>query len=194
MMYKAVVIGASAGGIKTIASILSSVKKDFSIPIIVVQHISPNVEHHITEYFNSLCQLTVKEADDKEEIKPGFVYLAPSNYHLLIEKNFTLSLSIEERVNYARPSIDVLFETAADAYREKLIGIILTGANSDGSKGLKTIKDYGGITIVQDPKTAEFSAMPMAAAKLINVDYTFSTEEIGKFLNWIPLGGNVIET
>lgn len=193
MKYKAVVMGASAGGIGAISAILSSLRKDFLIPMIIVQHISNRSDNYITEYFNKLCNITVKEADDKEEIRPGFVYLAPPNYHLLIEKSFTFSLSTEEKVNYARPSIDVLFETAADAYREKLIGVILTGANSDGSKGMKRIRDYGGITIAQDPSTAEFATMPVATIKSGKVDYILSVKEIGEFLNSISVGGNYIE-
>jgi two-component system chemotaxis response regulator CheB len=114
---------------------------------------------------------------------PGMAYLAPPNYHLLLEPDRTFTLTIDERVNYARPSIDVLFETAAEAYKDKLIGIILTGANNDGSKGLKKIKEFGGLAIVQDPETAEVASMPRAAILTSVVDHIIPLEEIAPLLN-----------
>src|SRR5690606_35205527 len=115
------------------------------------------------DILDSMCFLRVKEADEKEKIKPGCVYIAPPNYHLLIEKNETFSLSIDEKVNYARPSIDVLFDSAAYVYYDQLIGVVMTGANHDGAMGLKKIKENGGMTIVQDPETAISRFMPEAA-------------------------------
>ena len=120
----------------------------------------------------------MKEADEKEKIEYGKVYFAPPNYHLLIEKNKTFSLTIDERVNFARPSIDVLFESAAEAYTNRLIGIVLTGSNDDGTKGIKRIKEYGGLAVIQDPATAESAYMPASAMAAIIPDYVLSLEDI----------------
>jgi two-component system chemotaxis response regulator CheB len=182
MNYSAVVIGVSAGGMNALGAILPRLPANFPLPVIIVQHISSNSDAFMIRHFNSLSKITVKEADEKEPIKPGVAYFAPPNYHLLIEEDHTFSLSIEGRVNYSRPSIDVLFESALDAYCSKLIGIILTGANNDGSRGLKKIKDCGGLAIVQDPKTAEVSAMPEAALKISKIDHVLQLEEIAPFL------------
>ena len=137
----------------------------------------------MTFSLNESCPLTVKEADEKEPIKPGFVYIAPANYHLLVEQNKTLSLSIDSKVCYSRPSIDVLFETAAEAYLSGLIGIILTGANDDGTIGLKKIKEKGGLTIAQDPATAESGVMPLSAIRENVVDQILPLAEIASFLS-----------
>lgn len=178
MIYKAVVIGASAGGLETIGALLTKLPSNFAAPIIIVQHLSPDSDGYMARYLNSKCNIIVKEADDKELIVAGTAYIAPPNYHLLVEKDGTLSFTVENKVNYSRPSIDVLFETAADLYQDALIGIILTGANSDGSKGLKRIKESGGLVIVEDPETALVESMPNAAIKETNVDYILSVDKI----------------
>nr|WP_300002247.1 chemotaxis protein CheB [Tissierella sp.] len=178
MTYKAVVVGASAGGMQALRDLLIKLPKNFAAPIMIVQHLSPESDGYMAKYLNEQSSMEVKEADDKEEILFGRVYIAPPNYHLLVEKDQTLSFTVGNKVNYARPSIDVLFETAADLYQETLIGIILTGANSDGSKGLKVIKDKGGITIVQDPDTALIDSMPKAAINATSVDYVLSVDQI----------------
>ncbi len=182
MKYAAVVIGVSAGGMKALGEILPRLPADFPIPIIIVQHISPQSDNYMIRHFNAISKITIEEADEKENILAGHAYFAPPNYHLLIEENHTFSLSTEGRVNYSRPSIDVLFESALDAYCPGLIGIILTGANNDGSKGLKKIKDYGGYAIVQDPNTAEVSAMPEAALKLSKIDQVLTLDKIAPLL------------
>ncbi len=182
MKPRIIVIGSSAGGLQALKIIFSLFKNDFSIPIIVVQHISPHSDNYITTYLDKICKIKVKEANEKEIIEDGTIYFAPPNFHLLLEENFTFSLSTEERVNFARPSIDVLFETAAFAYGNNVVGIILTGANFDGAAGLKTIKKYGGTTIVQDPKTAEVDTMPSSAIRESKVDHILSLEEIAKLL------------
>jgi len=182
MKYSAVVIGVSAGGMNALGQILPVLPKEFPLPVIIVQHISPQSDTYMIQHFNRHSNITVKEADEKELIKPGVAYFAPPNYHLLIEEDHSFSLSTEERVNYSRPSVDVLFESAIDAYCSRLIGIILTGANNDGSKGLQKIKACGGLAIVQEPSTAEVSAMPEAAIKLSKVDHILKLEEIGPLL------------
>ncbi len=181
--YNAVVIGSSAGGLNALRTLLRNINKDFGMPVIIVQHISPDSENYLIHILNDLKRLKVKEADEKEKPLPGYAYVAPPNYHLLIESDQTFTFTVDERVNYARPSIDVLFETAAEVYREHLIGIILTGANSDGSLGLKRIKELGGLVIVQDPETAEADSMPRAAIHACTVDHVLGLEEISAFLN-----------
>ncbi len=182
MKYSAVVIGVSAGGMNALGQILPLLPEGFPLPVIIVQHVSPQSDNYMIHHFNKLSKIQVKEADEKEEIKPGVAYFAPPNYHLLVEENFTFSLSTEERVNFSRPSVDVLFESALDAYCSNLIGIVLTGANNDGSKGLKKIKECGGLAIVQNPKDAEVSAMPEAALRLTKVDHVLKVSEIATFL------------
>ncbi len=180
--YKAIVIGSSAGGINALIKVLSVLPADFSLPIVIVQHLHPESGHHLPHILGTKSALKIKQADEKELIKKGWVYLAPPNYHLLIEEDFTFSLSLESPVNYSRPSIDVLFESAVYAYRQHLIGIILTGANHDGSLGLKKIKETGGFTIVQDPKTAEADAMPKSAIASTQIDKILPLQDIGLYL------------
>jgi two-component system, chemotaxis family, protein-glutamate methylesterase/glutaminase len=182
MKYKAIVIGSSAGGLNALRTILTMLGSDFKIPIIIVQHTSPSSDNYITTYLDELCGLRVKEADEKEIIVNGHVYFAPPNFHLLVEENGTFSLSIDERINFARPSIDVLFDTATYTFQDQLIGIILTGANHDGAKGLKKIKQAGGLCIVQDPKTAEVDSMPLSAIQATKVDHILPLAEIAKLL------------
>lgn len=183
MNYKAIVIGSSAGGLSALKELLVPLKENFRIPVIVVQHVSPHSDNYITTYLNNLCPLNVKEADQKEVIKKGNVYFAPPNFHLLIEEKFSFSLSTEGRINFARPSIDILFETASYAFKDKLIGIILTGANNDGSKGLRMIQKHGGLTIVQNPKTAEVDSMPLNAINATKVDFILDLNQITEKLN-----------
>jgi two-component system, chemotaxis family, protein-glutamate methylesterase/glutaminase len=171
MPYEAIVIGVSSGGMSVMRSIFSLLPKGFKTPIIIVQHIGSNSKNQWIRLLSDSSNLYLKEADEKENIDQEIVYIAPPNYHLLVEKDKTFSLTIDERVNFARPSIDVLFESAAEAYKDKLIGIILTGSNSDGSEGLKRIQAYGGLTIVQDPNTAESSYMPLSALAVIQPDF-----------------------
>jgi two-component system chemotaxis response regulator CheB len=179
---RAVVIGLSAGGLNALSALLPLIPGDFALPIVVVQHVHPQQGGSFFENVGGLSLLPVREAEEKELVMPGAVYIAPANYHLMIELDRTFSLSIDEKVNYSRPSIDVLFESAADVYGPGLIGIILTGASRDGAAGLRRIKKNGGITIVQDPATAEFPVMPSAALDETEVDLVMSIPEIGRFL------------
>jgi two-component system, chemotaxis family, protein-glutamate methylesterase/glutaminase len=182
MYYEAIVIGTSSGGMNALKLIFSSLPVDFSIPIIIVQHISPRSDNQWIKLLNINSKLYLKEADEKEKIEHGKVYIAPPNYHLMIERNKTFSLTIDERVNYSRPSIDVLFESAAEAYKNKLIGVILTGSNNDGANGIKRIQECGGLTIAQDPETAESSYMPASAIATIQPDYILALENIIELL------------
>jgi len=182
MNYEVIVIGVSAGGMKALGTILPSLPADFALGVIVAQHLHPSAEDALARRLDKSCELTVKLADEKESIAPGVIYIAPPDYHLMVEEERIFSLSLDEPVKYARPSIDVLFETAADAYGSTLVGIVLTGANTDGSHGLKKIKESGGLTVVQDPATAEIETMPRAAIAATQVDHILPLEEIGPFL------------
>jgi len=179
---KAVVMGASAGGLNALKTILSSLPKTFSLPLIIVQHIHPKGTSYCVDALSAECVLTIREAIDKDKLTKGTVYLAPPDYHLLVEDEETLTLSADEKVNYARPSIDVLFESASDVFKEGVVGVVLTGANNDGANGLRYLKHYGGIAVVQDPKTAEHPTMPQAALALTSVDHLLNLEAIAEFL------------
>ncbi|UCH98584.1 MAG: chemotaxis protein CheB [Candidatus Aminicenantes bacterium] len=182
LKYKCIAIGVSAGGMDALAVIIPGFPANLPIPVVVIQHISPHSDNYVTRYLDNISLIKVKELDEKEKIRPGVVYTAPPNYHVLVEDDETFSLSVEPRINFARPSIDVFFESAADVYESHLVGVILTGANNDGSKGLKMIKERGGLAIVQDPNTAEVDGMPRAAIETTKVDHILPLEEIGPFL------------
>ena len=188
---RAIVIGASAGGLTTLQKILAPLPADFHFPILIVQHRRPSQDDLMAFALNESCQLHVKEADQLESICAGTVYLAPANYHLLVESDKTLSLSVDDKVAYSRPSIDVLFESAATVYRSALIGIILTGANHDGTIGMQKIKEHGGFTIAQDPTSAEVSTMPNAAIQNNVVDKVMSLPEITHCLTQLSIKGNI---
>lgn len=160
---EAVVIGGSAGAVSALLSLLPALPAGFPMPILVVIHIARHPTGSLAEVFQPKCRLLVKEAEDKEPLVPGTVYLAPADYHVLVERQRSVSLSSEEPVNFSRPSIDVLFESAADAYGGALLAIVLTGANSDGARGVRMVCEAGGFALVQTPESAEASTMPQAA-------------------------------
>lgn len=164
-MIKAIVIGASAGALEALSTILPGLPGNYPLPILVVVHLPSDKPSVMPQLLQSKCALSIKEAEDKEPIEPGVVYFAPPDYHLQAEEGGMLSLSSEEPVMFSRPSIDILFETAADVYGEGALGIILTGANSDGAEGLRMICTAGGTALIQDPNLAYASAMPDAAIK-----------------------------
>ena len=180
--FKAIVIGGSAGSFQGIAKILSHVPEDFQLPIIMCLHRLKHVRNGFIEALSIKSIKDVIEPYDKESIKQGKVYLAPANYHLSIELGHHFSLSTEEMVNNSRPSIDITLETASYTYKNKLIGILLSGANKDGALGMKRIKDTGGVTIVQDPNDCMIDTMPSAALAMAKIDYTLSIDGIIKFL------------
>jgi two-component system chemotaxis response regulator CheB len=180
--YKAVVIGGSAGSFQGITEILSNLPADFSLPIIMCLHRLKHVRNGFVEALSIKSVKPVVEPFDKEQIKKGKVYLAPANYHMSIELGNTFSLSTEEMFNNSRPAIDITLETAAYNYRDKLIGILLSGANKDGAIGMKRIKDRGGITIIQDPEECMIDTMPTAAKNITEIDHTLKVQEIVGFL------------
>ena len=180
--FRAVVIGASTGGVSALKILLGELPADFPVPVLVATHISPDSDDGLAVLLDTLCAIRVKEADEQEHLVSGTVYLAPANYHLLVERGGNLALTIDPPVNFARPSVDVLFESAAEAYGPELIGIILTGAGSDGSKGLLKIKDRGGMAIVQTPADAEMDSMPRSALQLLKADHVVPLKEIPPLL------------
>ena len=181
--YKAIVIGASAGGFKAIKLFLSTLDPKMNAPIIIIQHVLSGSDINIAGLYGNLCNYLVKEVISKEKITSGYVYLVPPNYHLLLEEDLSFTLSTEDKVSYARPSIDVTFECAAEIFKSSLVGVLLTGANEDGSKGLKKIQEWGGYTIVQNPETAEIATMPQSALNIMTPDKIIEIGELGKFIN-----------
>ncbi len=176
--YQAIVVGASAGGFEVFSQLFPRFKKNFSIPVIVVQHLHPDSDGAMVNMLNDRSEINIIEADEKETMSCGHIYFAPANYHLLIERDHTMSLSTDAKVNYCRPSVDVLFESAVKVFKSRLIGVLLTGANADGAEGLRKIKNAGGITIVQSPETAYADAMPKSAIELFKVDYVLHPDQI----------------
>lgn len=162
---KAVAIGASAGGVQALLHILPALPATYPFPVLIVIHVPPDRPNALVPLFDGKCRVRVKEAEDKEPAQAGVVYFAPSDYHLLVEGDGSLSLSLDDLVNHSRPAIDVLFETAADAFGPALAGVILTGANDDGARGLKAVAGAGGLALVEDPTGAYVSTMPAAALK-----------------------------
>ena len=181
-MYELICVGASWGGLHAIGRLLADIPKDVEQPIVIAQHRGPDsLEGAFAEILGRHTSRPVMDVEDKAPIEGGRVYVAPPDYHLLIEPG-SFALSIDERVHHARPSIDVLFESAADAYGEGVIGVILTGANEDGAAGLARIKDRGGVAVIQDPAGAVRRAMPDAAIAATVADAVLPLEAVGRFI------------
>ena len=179
---QAIALGASAGGVSALLAVFQALPPAFRIPLLCVLHLPDDRQSHLAEVFARRLKRPVREARDKEDIAPGTIYVAGPGYHLSVERDHSLSLSQEERVHFSRPSIDFLFESAADAYGPGLLGVLLTGANEDGARGLASIKRQGGRTIVQDPLEAQVSTMPRAALALHRPDYILPLNGIGQLL------------
>ncbi len=160
---RVVAIGASAGAVQALLHLLPALPASYALPILIVVHIPPDRGNALVPLLAPRCRIAVKEAEDKERLVGGVAYFAPSDYHLLVEADGALALSSDEPVNHSRPAIDVLLETAADAYGPALVGIVMTGANHDGAAGLKAVADAGGVAIVENPATAQVPTMPAAA-------------------------------
>ena len=179
---EAVVIGASAGGVQALLTVLADLPRSFHLPLIVVLHLPEGRDSQLAEIFQYRLPIEVREAADKETILPGTLYFAGPGYHLLVEMDRTFSLSSEEPLHYSRPSINVLMESAADAYGPALAGILLTGANEDGATGMARIKQQGGLTVVQDPTEAAVPTMPEAAIRRQAPDFILKLASIRDFL------------
>lgn len=180
---EAVAIGTSAGGIEALSFLLPNIPAGSTKAFFIVQHILADSDSTFIMLMKEKCRIRVREACNTDEIMPGSIYFAPPDYHLMVEKNFSLSVLMEEKINFSRPSIDVLFETAAEVFMNKLTGILLTGVNRDGSAGLKRIRELGGRTIVQSPDDAAFPEMPLSALRLFRPDAVMTLEEIAKLIS-----------
>ncbi|MGH8140276.1 MAG: chemotaxis protein CheB [Steroidobacteraceae bacterium] len=177
-----IVIGASAGGIEALSVLLPALPAGLRVPLFIVVHLPRERPSLLVEIFDRRCALPVREAEDKEPVAPGTVYFAPPDYHLLLEKNGQIALCADEPVHYSRPSIDVLFESAADVYGAGLLGIILTGANEDGACGLQAVHRAGGVTVVQEPQSAQVPLMVVSALQRSRADFVLSLEQIADLL------------
>lgn len=190
---RAVAIGASAGAVEALNQILPILPRTFPWPIVVVVHLPPSGKSLLAELFQERCALRVFEAEDKQPIEPGTVYFCPPDYHLLVESTRELALSIDGPMRFSRPSIDVLFDSVADAYGSNAVGIVLSGANEDGARGLSAIAARGGLTIVQSPGTAHAQAMPSAALLAVPQSVTGSPQIIAQLLTQlaaeVPVSG-----
>ena len=183
MSYKALMIGGSAGSFQVIVHILSNLPENYHLPIFLSLHRLKHVRTGFVEALSIKSKIKIVEPHDRQAAKPGVAYLAPANYHMLIDVDRRIVLSTGPQVNHSRPSIDLSFKTAAEAYRDKLIAVILSGANKDGAYGLKKVADYGGFTVVQDPKDSQIGTMPNSALNLVKPDKILNVNEISKFLN-----------
>jgi two-component system chemotaxis response regulator CheB len=180
---KAVVIGGSAGSLASLLVILKELPADYQPAVFLTVHVPPNSKRSaLVGILQMQCQVTVIEAEDKEPIRGGTIYVAPSNYHLLVEKSGSLALSADDPVLFSRPSIDVMFESAADVYGNALAGVVLSGANHDGAQGLKLIDQAGGLAVVEDPAQAYAAVMPLAALEVCPDAWVGSPGQIASYL------------
>jgi two-component system chemotaxis response regulator CheB len=179
---QAVVIGVSAGGLEALSAMLRDFPANYGLPLMVVQHLPEGTQSQLADIFTRRLALRVLEAHDKMAIEPGTLYFAPPGYHLQVEQDRHFSLSLDPRLHYSRPSIDVLFESAADAWGPALVGVLLTGANADGASGLRYIAQAGGMTLVQSPDEAQVDTMPRAALKLFDPDHVLPLAGLRKLL------------
>ena len=177
-----IVIGTSAGGVEALSRILPSIPATMAAAILIVVHIPRERPSLLGEIFRAKCPMPVEEAIDKAQIKPGHIYFAPADYHLLVDAGPQVALSVDDVVQYSRPSIDVLFESAADIYGNRLLGVLLTGGNEDGAAGMAYISACGGTTVVQDPAEALAATMPAAALKLMTPTYVLRLDDIRDLL------------
>jgi len=181
--YKALIIGGSAGSFQVIVYILSRLPKDFPMPIFLSLHRLKHIRTGFVEALSIKSNIKIVEPSDKELPKAGIAYLAPANYHMLLNIDKRISLSISQQVNHSRPSIDLSFQTAGEVYKDKIVGVILSGANKDGAKGLKRISELGGCTLVQDPKDSQITTMPQSALDLLTPDKVLSIKELSDYIN-----------
>lgn len=191
---EAIVIGGSAGGLSALSTILRGLPADFRLPIAAVLHVPPTRRAMLAEVLATHCSLAIREAEDKEPVAAATVYMAAPNYHLMIEKTRTFSLSVDDAVNFSRPAIDVLFESAAHAYGAAVAGVILTGASADGALGLLRIVESGGVALVQDPDTAAARAMPEAALRSVPAARVVRLEDMATSLSRLAAARAVEES
>jgi two-component system chemotaxis response regulator CheB len=181
--FEALIIGGSAGSLEVLLKMLPALDTAIKFPIIIVIHRKTGADSLLPELLSGRTRLRVKEAEEKEAIVAGTIYIAPSDYHLLVELDHTFSLDYSEKINYSRPAIDATFQTAADVYRDKLACLLLSGSNADGAKGLVTVKGFGGMVLIQNPETAQVAYMPGQAKLYVNPDYILNAEDVADFIN-----------
>lgn len=186
--YRAVVVGASAGGLQALTAILGELAADFALPVLLVQHLHASDGGRFASHLGQLTRLTVVEARDKEPILPGHVYVAPANYHMLVERDESIALTVDDKVNHSRPSIDVLFESAARVFGARLIAVVLSGASQDGAQGLRAVAALGGLAMAQDPASAEHPLMPRAAIAAAGVQTTLPPHGVARELSELGRG------
>ncbi|EDM36394.1 protein-glutamate methylesterase [Pedobacter sp. BAL39] len=179
----AFVIGGSAGSLDVLLKVLPLVRTDLSFPIVIVIHRKHGADSLLPDLLSARTSLRVKEVEEKETILPGTVYVAPSDYHLLIELDHTFSLDYSEKINFSRPAIDATFQTAAEVYGAGLVCLLLSGSNADGVEGLKSVKQWGGLATIQDPESAQVAYMPEEARKRVNIDRILRIEDMPEFIN-----------
>lgn len=179
----AFIIGGSAGSLEVLLKVLPEVSPEITFPIIIVIHRKHDADSLLPDLLSTRTKLIVKEADEKEQIVAGTVYIAPSDYHLLIELDRTFSLDYSEKINYSRPAIDATYQTAAEVYKSKLVCLLLSGSNADGVNGLKSVKAWGGKAVIQDPETAQVPYMPDQARKHVDIDRSLRIEDVAEFIN-----------
>lgn len=180
---KALIIGGSAGSLDVLLKVFPAIDKDITFPIVIVVHRKKGTDSLLADLLATKTFLKVKEAEEKETLLAGTIYIVPSDYHFLVEKNLTISLDTSEKVNYSRPSIDVTFHSAAEVYKDKLVCLLLSGSNSDGVNGLIEVKRFGGETCVQDPISAQVDYMPKQAILKAKIDHVLSIEEMANYIN-----------
>lgn len=183
LRFKTVIIGGSAGSLTVLFDVLPALDPHLKTSIILVLHRKNSGDSSLSELLSSKTVLPLKEIDDKDPVLSGNIYLAPADYHVLIEKNYFFSLDVSEKINFSRPSLDVTFESAADAFGTSLTAILLSGSNNDGTAGLKAVQEAGGMIIVQKPETANMAYMPQHAINNLSVDHILDPKEISKFIN-----------
>lgn len=185
---QAVVIGASAGGVEAMLTVLGLLPASFSVPLVAILHLPEGRNSELSTVFERRLRRPVREAQDKASLDRGMIYVAGPSYHLSIEQDRSFSLSLEPRVHFSRPSIDVLFTSAADAYGDALAGVLMTGASQDGASGLAAVQQAGGLTVVQDPAEAKVATMPEAALQLLRPDHILTLQGIGELLADLETG------
>jgi len=179
---KLIIIAGSAGSLQVILDIISTIGRDLPLSVVIVIHRTVVFESGLEDLLSGRTRATIREVEEKDPIQPGTIYLAPADYHLLVEEDHTFSLDYSEKVNFSRPSIDVTFRSAADVYGEKLVCVLLSGGNADGAEGLSYVKEKGGVVVAQDPATAEVPYMPQHAITRMTIDFIVPAEEMPAFI------------
>jgi two-component system chemotaxis response regulator CheB len=179
----ALIIGGSAGSLDVLLEIFPALKQDINFPIVLVVHRKASNESLLTDLLKTRTSLPVSEAEEKEFLAPGKVFIAPADYHMLVEENQSISLDYSEKVNYSRPSIDVTFQSAAEVYREKLVCILLSGSNADGVEGLKSVNNFGGKVVIQNPNTAIMPYMPQQAVLNVRPNVILDSHDMADYIN-----------